>query len=243
MNPQDTLKHLGLTPKEAALYVALLELGETSILVLSQKAGIKRPTCYVLLKSLEEKGFVSRALKGKKTLFVPQHPRKLLIESELRMKELQEVMPQLESLLHGQDGRPRIMIYEGKEALDRAYDESFLVKDELVYMGTLALSSQALPRTYRKLDYATFSPAFRIRELIDESEEAFAYAHRVRKPYREVRFIPKERLPFEVDIGIFGNRTLITSVKKEYFTICIESDEVARAFRVIFDVMWSMSKE
>jgi len=43
--------------------------------------------------------------------------------------------------------------------------------------------------------------------------------------------------------GIFGNHTLITSVKKEYFTIDIESKEIAKAFRTIFEMMWLSAKE
>ena len=42
-----------------------------------------------------------------------------------------------------------------------------------------------------------------------------------------------------MDVGIFGNRALITSVKKEFFTISIESEEIAYAFRTMFNVMWN----
>ncbi len=239
----DTLKNIGLVEKEAVIYLALLELGDATILAISRRSGIKRPTAYLVLRSLEEKGFVSRIIRAKKTLFSPQHPRKLLTEAELRMKELQEVVPQLESLFHREEGRPRVMIYEGKNELDRAYDESFITKGEILYIGTLGLSMEAFPRTFKKIEFVTLSPKFRIRELIDESEDSRHYADRVKGPYHDVRFIPKELLPFEVDIGVFGNRTLVSSVKKEYFTIGIESEEITRAFRTIFEIMWRAAKE
>lgn len=243
MNPRDILLGLGLEEKETRIYLAALTLAEASVLEISRKSGVKRPTAYLVLRTLEEKGFISRVIRGKKTFFSPQHPRKLVTEAELRLKEVEEVVPQLESLFHKGAGKPRVLIYEGKEELDRAYDEWFVVKGELAYMGTLKLSVEAFPRTYQKLQYVILSPEFRIRELIDESEEARAYVKNVRGPHREVRLIPQEFLPFEVDIGIFGNRTLITSVRKEYFTIGIEGDEMARAFRTIFEVMWRTAKE
>lgn len=243
MTIQDTLYNLGFDKKEAGIYLALLELGEATVLAISKKSGIKRPTAYLILQSLEEKAFVSRVIRGKKTLFSPQHPRKLVTEAELRLKELQEVVPQLESLFHKEDGRPRVKIYEGRTELDRAYDESFLVKGEILYMSTLKLSMEVFARTFKKVEYMTPSPEFRIRELVDESEESRKYAEQVRGPYHGVRFIPKELLPFEVDIGIFENHTLITSLKKEYFTVAIESEEVERAFRTIFEVMWQAAKE
>lgn len=240
---KETLKNLGLEEKEAGIYLALLELGEATVLEISRKSNVKRPTAYIILESLEKKGFISKIIKGKKTLFIPQHPQKLVAEAEIHLKEMREVMPQLESLFRREEGRPRVMIYEGKEELDRAYDESFITKGEIVWMGTLKLSQEAFPRTFRKIEYMKLSPEFRIRELVDESEESRKYAEHVSGQYRLARFIPKELLPFEVDIGIFGNRTLITSVKKEYFTISIESAEIAHAFRAIFEVMWQRGKE
>lgn len=242
MTIQETLQSLGLEQKEASIYLALLELGETTVLEISKKSGIKRPTVYVVLRSLEQKGFASKLLKESKTLFSPQHPKKLITEAELRMKELQEVVPQLESLLGREEGRPRVKIYEGKEQLDCAYDELFVIKGEGLYMGTLKLSMEVFPRTFRKVGYAPLSPEFSMRELVDESEESRKYAAHVRGPYREVRFIPKELLPFEAEIGVFGNHSLITSVKKEYFTIDIESKEIANSFRTILEVMWQAAK-
>jgi len=239
MNPENALKNLGLEEKEIALYLALLELGEAPVLAAAKHAGVKRPTAYVILEALEKKGFVSRFVRAGKTLFSPQHPQKLLTEAELRMKELETAMPQFEALFHKKEGKPRVMMYEGKDRLDLALDEAFVIKGETLFISTIPLSQEAFPRTFRKADLVTFSPEFYARELIDESERSREYAARVAGPYRNIRFIPKEYLPFEMDVGIFGNRALITSVKKEFFTISIESEEIAYAFRTMFNVMWN----
>lgn len=243
MNPEETLKDLGLGEKEAHIYLALLELGESAVSLIAKRSGIKRPTAYIILNSLEEKGFVSRAMRGKKMFFLPQHPQKLKTEAEIRLRELGDVLPQLEALFHKKEGKPRVVMFEGKDRLDHAFDEFFVVRGEVVVMGTLKLSQEAFPRTFKKADYVTFSPEFHLRELTDKSEEGRAYAQRVRKPYREIRFLKEEMLPFEADISVFGNKTLITSVKKEFFTISIESEEISNAFRKIFEVMWVASKE
>ena len=243
MTLQNILKDLGLEEKEAKIYLALLELGEATVLTIAKKAGIKRPTAYLALGALEEKGFVSRISKGRKLFFAPQHPRKLITEAELRMKELQEVVPQLESLFHREEGKPRVMIYEGKDKLDQAYDEAFLVKGEVLFIDTHQLSYEVFPKTFKRFGYVTLSPGFRVREIFDESDTSRKFAERVRGPYYGVRFIQKEFLPFEADVGIYGNRVLISSVKKEYFTVSIESEEIAKAFRTLFEVMWLASKE
>jgi sugar-specific transcriptional regulator TrmB len=242
MDSKESLKHIGLNEKEVQIYLSLLELGSSTVLSIAKRSGIKRPTAYLVLQSLVEKGFVSRVIKEKKTFFSAQNPKKLITESEIRLKELQEIVPQLEIMFKKRKERPRIKIFEGKDELDRAYDELFLIKGEALFMSTNKISMQTFPRTYEKQQFISRSSEFIIREIVDESKEGLEYANRVRGQYHDVRFIPKNLLPFDVDIGIFGNHTLITSVKKEYFTIDIESKEIAKAFRTIFEMMWMSAK-
>lgn len=180
MDPKDTLKHIGLNEKEIQIYLSLLELGRATVLSISKNAGIKRPTAYLVLQSLVVKGFVSRVIKGNKTFFTPQNPKKLITEEEFRLKELQEVVPNLEIMFRKKKDRPHIRIFEGKDELDRAYDDSFLVKGENFYMGTLKLSMEVFPRTFQKAELKRVSPEFKVRELIDESEESSKYASKVR---------------------------------------------------------------
>jgi len=239
----EALAGIGLEDKEARLYTTLLEAGETTVLELAKKSGVKRPTAYVILPSLEAKGFVAKTVRGKKTFWVAQPPRKLISEAEFRLAELKEAVPQLESLLQKGNGKPRVVIYEGKEALDRSYDDVFIIKGEMLYMGNLSLFEEAFPRTMKKFNYVKNSPEFTVRGILYETDEAREYVKQHDNDYQRTRFISKEFTPFQMDIGLFGNRTLISSIKKDYFTVSIESDEVANAFRTVFEMMWLSAKE
>src|SRR2546423_1650027 len=98
MNPNDVLRGAGLDEKEIEVYIALLELGEATVLQISRKTGVKRPTAYLVLNALEQKGFVSRIVKGKKTFFAPQHPKKILAEAEIKLSEIKKAIPQFEAM-------------------------------------------------------------------------------------------------------------------------------------------------
>jgi sugar-specific transcriptional regulator TrmB len=50
-NYTSLLTQLGLSDKESALYLALLELGQADVADTAKKAGVKRSTAYVLLES------------------------------------------------------------------------------------------------------------------------------------------------------------------------------------------------
>jgi hypothetical protein len=141
------------------------------------------------------------------------------------------------------DGRPRVVLFEGKSSLDVAYDAMFLAKGEILYMGVIALSQQVFTRTFQKLNYAKFSKEFRTRELIDESPESKKYIAESAGPHRAIRFIPRQFLPFETDLCVYANTDLLTSLKGEYFSIKIESAEIAHAFRSLFEAMWLISRE
>ncbi len=241
MDINQTFQNLGLNQKQTAIYLAVLELGEASVVKIAKKSGIKRPTCYVVLDELEKKGYVSKLVKKDTTVFFAEHPKKLLTEAELQVKELKNIVPQLESLFQKDSQKPKVAIYEGKEQLGRAYDESFAVQGEILYMSTLRLSQAVFEKTFRKMDIIQLSENYKMRELVDESEEGKLYVQKYSSEYRKIKMIPKKFLPFEVDIGIFGNKVLITSLKQEYFTVSMQSQEINTAFRNMFEAMWQVS--
>jgi sugar-specific transcriptional regulator TrmB len=242
MATAEILKNLGLSDKEAEVYLASLTLGEATAGKIAEHAGVKRPTTYVVLDELESKGYITKALVAGVHYYYPEHPKKILAEAELRLADLKTALPQMESMLNKESGRPRVIIYGNKDDLDRAYDESFIATGEVLYMSTIRLSQSVFAKTFRKMDLAQLSENYRMRELVDESEEGIKYALSVQGEQREVRLIPKEFLPFEVDIGIFGRKVLVTSLNPDVFTVSMESAEINQAFRMMFNSLWQLAK-
>ena len=89
------LQHLGLSEKEARVYIASLELGADTAQHIAQKATINRATTYVQIEALKKKGLMSEFEKGKKTLYVVESPDRLqsllrVFEKELDLKKAKE---------------------------------------------------------------------------------------------------------------------------------------------------------
>src|SRR3989344_8581990 len=96
------LTSLGLSDNEAKVYMAMLELGSATVLEISAKAGVNRPTTYVQIESLKKMGLVSTQTKGKKQIFIPESPDQLEFmierekkEIEVKKEELQKLLPEL----------------------------------------------------------------------------------------------------------------------------------------------------
>src|SRR3989338_2859882 len=78
MNLQETLQKVGLSEKEAKIYLALLELGQATVLELAKKSGIKRPTVYVVIEEMREKGYVAKAMRERRVCFTAKSPDLIL---------------------------------------------------------------------------------------------------------------------------------------------------------------------
>jgi len=58
------LEKIGLSKKEAKVYLACLELSEATIGQISKKSGVKRTTVYDIVESLKEKSLISSSTKN-----------------------------------------------------------------------------------------------------------------------------------------------------------------------------------
>src|SRR5689334_7735404 len=115
------LQEIGLSDKEASVYLALLQVDNASVIELANKTKIKRPTVYVILESLAKKGLVSETTIGKKTHYQAEPPERLKtfverqkLTFEERAKRLDDMIPQIKSVQRESGERPVIKYLEGK---------------------------------------------------------------------------------------------------------------------------------
>lgn len=118
------LKKLGLSDKEAKVYLASLELGPSPIKDIAKQANLNRATTYVIIDSLIEKGLASSFTKGKKKYFSTESPDRLLSLLRVREKETQEqerefkrVLPELREIYNLSGEKPKVRFFEGKEGI------------------------------------------------------------------------------------------------------------------------------
>ena len=89
MEIQVILKNFGLSEKEIAVYLALIELGPSSVRDLAAKSKVNRGTTYDILKSLINLGIVSYYNKESKQYFISEPPEKLLEAIDRKKEDLE----------------------------------------------------------------------------------------------------------------------------------------------------------
>ena len=82
---KSSLEYLGFKPKEAQIYLALLELGEASVVQIAKKTGIKRTTVYNILPDFINRGIITSAVRKKRKVYFIEDPRSL--KNDLKEKE------------------------------------------------------------------------------------------------------------------------------------------------------------
>jgi len=130
MEIQVILKNFGLSEKEIAIYLALIELGPSSVREISAKSKVNRGTTYDILKSLIAIGIVSYYNKESKQYFMAEEPEKLLSAIDQKKEDLDEVrgsiaenLPLIKTLFEKQGGKPVVKFYEGSKGVRQIFED------------------------------------------------------------------------------------------------------------------------
>lgn len=115
------LLEAGLTLWEAKTYVALLELGSTTTGPLVKKAEVPQSKVYEVLNSLSNKGLVTYIIKGKIKYFQASEPKKILSLFREKEKEIEKLIPELESKQILAKEKQSVEIFEGMKAINSLF--------------------------------------------------------------------------------------------------------------------------
>ena len=253
----DELKKIGLSDNEAKVYLALLELGNSTAQHIAQKARVNRATTYVQLESLMKLGLVTSFEKSPnrkngatKTFFRgedPEHLQKIITKDksvlEEREQHLQKIIPLLANLFLEAGERPRVRFFEGIEGIKTMQDEFLKTKaKEVLSITSLDDILRILPRhpqeyTPRRVRMGVHS------KLIYTSGKGASLRASDESMLRESRFVPREQFPLPAEISVYGDSIAIFVAKEKPFGIILESKEIAISMRTVFNLAWESAEK
>jgi len=242
-----TLEELGLSDKEAKVYLACLELGPSSVQKIAQYADINRVTTYVILESLIKKGLASTIEKGKKTFFIPEDPEQLSIllnkkqeEIEDKKRSLKKIMPELKDLLKLAGKKPVVRVYEGKEgliALRQDYIKSSKTGSEWTTFVPIDYLYEVFPPPKETLPSQRAKKKISVRVIYNTPKGNILESNP--KILRKTRCVPADKFPFKSGVDIYGeNKIAIINYKDKLMGVMIESKELHDTFKIIFELAW-----
>lgn len=233
-------RNLGLSEKEAAVYIAILELGSSTIQPIAKHSGIKRTSIYYFIDHLVELGLAETAEIRGRTHYKALPPDGLVALQERRLDEIKNALPQFASIFNVSTKKPKISYYEGTEQIQNIMLEETRCKEVLgIWPGTMAVDVVGGMAFMEKLDRLRRQKGVMLKVIRFRGKEViFRGSAHGAEHLREIRF-PTEDIDFPIAIGIYdtGKVGFITS-KKEGFGIMLESEEIYQAMKFLFYLFW-----
>jgi HTH-type transcriptional regulator, sugar sensing transcriptional regulator len=242
-------KVLGLKPKLAAAYLAILKLQQANANQIAQEAKIERTNIYNVLEELGEMGLISKSLQGKRLSYIAESPvkfKQLLVKQE---SVLEQLLPVLEALQGNKQVRPKIKLYENKEGIRKVLSDSlnsqeklrrdFAAVDTLVdFLGLRFINNQIKERVKRGIHVRSLRCVPAGKRV---SEKDWFLKQGNKELLREVRYLDKS-IQLNPTIFIYDHVVAIISSQKESFALVIESQDLSQAMKVLFDIAWATAK-
>ncbi len=242
MNLSSVLQQNGLSLKEAQIYLAMLELKEALPSTIARRSGIKRPTTYVLLEEMQQKGLVGHIKRGKLLFYSVVDPRMFVESQHHKYRELERSLPELLKLHSRFEAVPQMTLFEGKEGLIKIMEDTLKTSNEILVWANADLAA-----TTNLLDYYPNYIAKKVRNgiwsraILGYDERALQFKKKEKEELREVRLIPKDKFPFKNEINIYDNKMAILSHQDEIGVI-IENKNMADTQRSIFNFCFEYAK-
>lgn len=234
------LNEIGLPEREAQVYLALLELGESTVLPIAQKAGLKRTYCYDILEALGKKGLVSYTERNNRRRYSGQDPATLQRILQERLQRFSDVLPELRSIYNQAEYKPKVRFYEGKEALLGIYEQLASVKEYAAITSPTQLYA-TFGDYFTKLGKRVAEKKVLARELVTFAATLPDYAEHFKKPLQEIRILPKG-VSFRTDTLIFDNKLVLISYGQDIHAIVIESSPIVETQATLFNLIWGAVK-
>lgn len=238
------LEQIGLSPKEAQVYLALLSLESSTAYEIAQHCEVKKPTVYVILDDLLKKGLVLKVPHAKKALFAAKDLGEYLAEARGKLNAVQSMMPRLMSL--GGKNKPKVYFYNGIRGFAEAMDyklESMRGKTFCSFYGNSAESDEQVRSIYRRWTPEAVSSGVSFKIVAPQEQQMspsnYPELHKLNedKDHVEIKYLREYDQPSNLSIEIAETFVRIDDAKHVTATI-IDDPATAQAMRHIFDIVW-----
>ena len=238
----EILEDIGMTQGEIKVYLALLELGETTAGFIKKKTKLQNSVVHLCLGNLIEKGLVSYVEKGKRRFYTATEPEKLIGFLDEKRRRLQELLPELLKKQKEQV-KYKVNIYEGKKGLKAIHED--ILKDlkqggEFFVFGAPKEANEQFEPYFQDFHKRRIKQNIRLKIIYKNDVKEYAKT-RERMKFTEVRYTP-ENLTSPVWITVYDGKTILFVIGDILLGIVIENDTIATNFKEYFELVWRLSK-
>lgn len=234
------LEQLGLTSNEARAYIALLELGWSTMSHWAKKSSIKRTTLYDILDSLKRRGLVSMTKEKKRIMYVAEDPRVIVERLEEQKKHIENILPELLSIANNLERKPKIRFYEGVDGVKMIYKDTLRYKKQEIIAWVPEEIETLFDETFLEKYYHPQRIERKIWARVIAPDEPYMkqYQSRDAQVLRKTRLVPAGEFPLDVEIALYGERNIGIMSFSDKMGLIIESKSIFTTLKSIFELQW-----
>ncbi len=241
---KSSLKKLGFSSEESAIYLTCLEFGTLPVSVISRNIKIGRINCYHYIEKLKEKGFLLEEKRSGVKHFMAENPQILINKQKEKINIAHNILPEMLAIAASTPQKPKIQFFEGETGIKKIFSKMLEIpQSEIISFSNFKTLSH-LPDKFLKEHFTEReSKKIKTRFITPQSKQADIFHEKylefTNKNLIEIFFIHPKECNFSSEISIFSGHIAIFSIsEKTTQGVVIENPKIFQTQKAIFDLAW-----
>ena len=233
------LRDIGLTNAQIKVYMALLELGESSSGPIIKRSKLQNSVVYNALNQLIQNGQVTYIQKGKIKYFSTTDPKNLVQYIQDKKEKVEELVPKLSQIRSVVTQKQEAQVFKGWKGLYTAFNICMdLLPEGSDYIGFPPFEddTEEAKKFFRELqkkrDQKKYNVKFIVNDRYKDHVKSYGYYTKFKKP--KFKFVPAA----PIGVIILGENILNFTLNPEPVAVVISSKEISDSYREFFNAMW-----
>jgi sugar-specific transcriptional regulator TrmB len=244
---ESELKDIGLKDNEVRVFLAVLELGETTIGEVEKQVSLHRQLIYNATDSLHSDGLIRiREIRGKKHFSVP-NPKVIEERAKERLERVKSIVPKLVDRANSKQAKDEVSIYRGERAVRNYYVESIGKEPKGVEILILGVNSERYfalfpveDKAYQKFETQRVKRRIGIKLILFGEKEKEVELNKNRE-YFKLRLL-EDLVEAPNDIVVWKEKVSMLFYGPEPYIIELVGGQTVLGFRQYIEVLWSRGR-
>ena len=242
---EEIFKNLRFSEREIKVYLALLELGATTVGPIATKTRLQHSKVYQTLEKLIDRGLVSFIIKSKTKYFQAQNPKQILNILKEKEKRFSEILPKLKQKQENSKEKQIATVYEGYKAIKSMFDLILEELDKNSYYYVFAFKEDYLTSKLASRFLRNIHMQLSEKKVDDRLIANISIKKEFEKNYSDIKGIKYRFTNLNLPLGlmIIDDRVINWIWGERPTAVEIVSKQIAQQYREFFLELWKIAKK
>jgi len=245
------LEDIGLTASETRVYIALIELGSSTVGPITKKAKVASSKTGELLQKLLDKGLTTTYSEKKTTYYKAVSPHRILDyikdkkkELENKEKQVKNILPTLDSIYKENITDTSVELFRGYKGAETVFKDmirSLSKGDEFMVIGggDVPSTNKRTKWFFERIHRQRSKKGIILKIIFSEAR---------RKSLKEMALFPFTKAKYlsfgtPSTVNIYKDVTILLSMSPTPAAIRIKNKQITQSYKIYFEQMWKLAKK